>query len=190
MKHKVVAIIVPVVIVAVVVVGMAVAVTRDSGGSDAMTIDGTSVSQATINQELKAIAKLPDNSTTTAGAVDSRLGAGWLTTRVRAAALVNLLHQHGVKISASQLPKLRKDVEKQYHGLPTSAQDVIAIFNTANTELADVLQTADPTTLLNREMRKLDVSVDPKYGRWVRARALVCPVTGCPAASSASSSGG
>ena len=46
-----------------------------------------------------------------------------------------------------QLPQLRKDVEKQYHGLPTSAQDVIVVFDTANTKLAEKLQSTDPTTL-------------------------------------------
>jgi hypothetical protein len=56
--------------------------------------------------------------------------------------------------------------------------------------LGDALNGADGVSkALKQEMRKLDVSVDPKYGRWVRARAQVCPVTGCPAAS-ASSSGG
>jgi hypothetical protein len=190
MKHKVVSIIVPVVVVAIVVAGTAYAITRDSGGADAMTIDGTSVSQATVNQELQALAKLPDNSVTTPGAVDSRLAAGWLTTRVRAAALENLLHRKGFKIASNELPRLRTAVEGQYPGLPTSAQDVIAVFNAANAKLADQLQTTDPTKLLNREMRKLDVSVDPKYGRWVPAKAEVCAPTGCVAQSTQSSSSG
>jgi len=191
MKYKVVSIIVPVVVVAIVVAGIAYAVSRDSGGADALTVNGQSVSQLTVNQELGALTSLPSITKTTPGAVSSDVGTGWLTSRVAAIAIEQLFADNRVSLTAKQRAKFVKQLRKQYPGLPRSSEAVIVDVTVADSLLSDALGGADGVAAaLTKQMRKLDVSVDPKYGRWVRARAQVCPVTGCPAAASASSSGG
>ena len=196
MKHSittrtVVSIIVPVVVVAIVVAGMAVAVTRDSGGSDAMTIDGTSVSQAKINREFKALASSGVYSPSTSGALTSTDSAQWLTAHVEVVALEKLFAENDVNLTAKQRTALLGQLRKQYSGLPSSAESVLIDLYLANSLLGDKLNGgAAVAAAVTKEVRKLDVTVDPKYGRWVRARAEVCPVAGCAAQSTQSSGSG
>ena len=90
MKHKAISILVPVVVVAVVVGLMAFVVSQDEGGAAALTVDGTSVSQVTINRELAALADTglaatadgQPAKTVAPGALSSNFTASWLTTSV------------------------------------------------------------------------------------------------------------
>jgi hypothetical protein len=190
-KRAVVSIVVSVVVVAIVVAAMAFAVTRDTGGADAITVNGQSVSQATVNQELGALASKKVVTPSTAGAVTADVGTAWLTSHVAAVALEQLFAENDVTLTAKQHAQILQQLRKQYHGLPSSAENVIINVSVANSLLGDKLNGSDGVAkALKKAMQKLDVSVDPKYGRWVRARAQVCPVTGCPAVSAQSSAGG
>jgi hypothetical protein len=85
----------------------------------------------------------------------------------------------------------RDTLPKAFGKVPKTGQDAYITVALGGSKLANALGGDNVSSKeIGREMRQLDVSVDPKYGRWVRARAEVCPVTGCPAASSTSSSGG
>jgi hypothetical protein len=193
MKHRitprsVVAIVVPVVVVAIVVAGMAFAVTRDSGGADAYTIDGKSVSQATINREFDALASNELVSSNTAGSVDSVAGTSWLTTRIRTEGVGILLEDNDLEVTAD----VRAAVREQVPGLdklPQSVQDIVYTFSGGGQLIVDKLGEDGANAALAKVLRTFAISVDPKYGRWVRARAQVCPVTGCPAAADSSAGG-
>lgn len=195
MSHKVLSIVVPVVIVAVVVGVITFVVVSDKGGADAYSVNGVSVSQVTLNNELAgwADSKLPTATTggpitTSTGAVTSEWTALWLTNRIGAAAIGNLLDKRGVAIKDSDKKDVASQLPKRFAKVPESAREIYLTIvvgsNELGTELGDSASAA-----IAREMRHLDVRVDPKYGRWVRARAEVCPWTGCPANTAQPSSG-
>ena len=190
LKSRLPSIVIAVVIVALVVGGIAYAVTRESGGSDALTVNGESVSQATVNNELRALASTNIVPSSTPGAVSATVGTQWLTSRVAVVALQELFADNDVALTAKQRASVLAELRKQYSGLPHSAENVVIDVSVANSLLGDKLNgTAGVSAALTKTMRKLDVSVDPKYGQWVRARAQVCPVTGCPAPAQSSASG-
>lgn len=191
LKTRLPSIIITVVVVALVVGVIAIAVTRGSGGADALTVNGRSVSQATVNNELRALASTEIVPASTPGAVSSAVGAQWLTSRVAAVALEKLFDDNDVSLTAKQRSSVLEELRKQYSGLPSSAENVIIDVSVANSQLGEKLNGTDGVAAaMTKAMQKLDVSVDPKYGRWVRARAQVCPITGCPATSAPSSAGG
>ncbi len=148
MKHSisartVVSIIVPVVVVAIVVGGMAYAVTRDSGGADALTVNGQSVSQVTVNQEIKALTKLPNVTPTSPGAASSDISTGWLTSRVAAVALDQLFVDNHVVLTAAQRTKFVHQLRKQFPGLPQSSENVVIAVSLADSLLSDKLGGSD-----------------------------------------------
>lgn len=191
LKSRLPSIVITVVIVALVVGGIAYAVTRESGGSDALTVNGESVSQATVNNELRALASTNIVPSSTPGAVSADVGTQWLTSRVAVVALQKLFADNDVALTPKQRAAVITQLRKQYSGLPHSAENVVIDVSVANSLLGDKLNgTAGVSAALTKAMRKLDVSVDPKYGRWDRARGQVCPITGCPKAGASTSATG
>jgi hypothetical protein len=195
MKHKALSIVVPVVVVAVVVGVMALFVSQDKGGADALTVDGSSVSQATINRELSAWADsgLAQTATgasakTSSGAISSDFTAAWLTARVTAVAVDNLLERHDLRVRAQDRRDAVSSLPPAITSLPRSAYDTYITALAGYGVLTASL--GDPSSALTREMRRLDVSVAPKYGRWARARGEVCTWTHCVVNSPSSSSTG
>jgi hypothetical protein len=194
MKHKALSIVVPVVVVAVVVGLMVLFVSQDKGGADAMTVDGSSVSQATLNRELSAWADsgLAQTATggsaqTSSGAISSDFTARWLTVRVTAVAVDHLLVRHGLRVTAEDRRAAVSSLPPAITHLPHSVFDTYISAFAGYEILAASL--GDPTDAVDREMRRLDVTVAPKYGRWARARAQVCAWTQCAVSSPSSASG-
>jgi hypothetical protein len=194
MKHRALSIVVPVVVVAVVVGLMVLFVSQDKGGADGMTVDGSSVSQATLNRELSAWADsgLAQTSSggpaqTSSGAISSDFTARWLTVRVTAVAVDHLLARHDLEVSAGDRRVAVSSLPPAINHLPRSVLDLYVRAFAGYGILTASL--GDPTSAVDREMRRLDVTVAPKYGRWSRARAEVCPWTQCAASSPSSESG-
>jgi hypothetical protein len=190
MSRKVLSIVVPVVIVAVVVGVIAFVAIQDKGGADALTVNGRSVSQVTVNNELRALTTIQGNQPSAPGAISSAGSAAWLTNRVTVVAMQEVLHRRGVELTTAELEQGSRQAKKQLPQLPDSAVTPAVVFTLGYSRLTAELGSQDAVTrVLKRQMRLLDVSVDPKYGRWVRARAEVCAWTGCPSAQSSSDSG-
>jgi hypothetical protein len=195
-KRAIVSIVVSVVVVALVVAAMVFAVTRDTGGSDALTVNGRSVSQGTINRELdgwvaSGLANSNGSISNSDGSVTAGFSAIWLTNRVGAIAIEKLMREHRVSITTKERTAALEAQPKAFGELPETGQDSYITVLLGSTKLAAKLGGGDVSSkAIAREMRKFDVSVDPKYGRWVPARVQVCPVTGCPAASAQASAGG
>jgi hypothetical protein len=177
-------------LVGVVVVG----VTAGSGfGAVAYTVDGTKVSQQSVNDDLATLADHDTFATQTVaatfratpGAVTSAGAADWLTIEIYRQLGTRRLAAKGVRITAANRKAAVAAVvaqsgpafATQLRALPTDLQD----------RLADVLvlQSALPSSGL----KGADVTVDPKYGFWNAKQGRVCPPTGCPAASASASSG-
>jgi len=193
MKHRitprtVVAIVVPVVVVAIVVAGMAFAVSRDSGGADAYTIDGKSVSQATINREFDVLASNKLVLSNTAGSVSAVAAASWLTTRIRTEGVGILLEDNDLEVTGEVRATVRQQIPN-FEQLPRSIQDIVYTFSGGGQLIVDKLGEDGANAALAKVLRTFAISVDPKYGRWVPARAEVCPVTGCPAAADSAAGG-
>jgi hypothetical protein len=195
MKHKAVSIVVPVVVVALVVGLMALFVSQDKGGADALTVDGSSVSQATINRELSAWADsgLAQTATgapakTSSGAISADFTALWLTARITGVAVDHVLARHNLRVTAADRREAVSSFPPAITHLPRSAFDTyigaVAGYGVLTTSLGD------PSKAIDREMRRLDVSIAPKYGRWARARAEVCTWTHCVVSSQSSASTG
>jgi hypothetical protein len=194
MKHKAVSIVVPLVVVAVIVGLMALFVSQDKGGAAALTVDGSSVSQATLNRELSAWADsgLAQTATggpakTSSGAISSDFTARWLTVRVTGVAVERLLARHDLEVTAEDRRVAVSSLPPALTHLPRSVFDTYISAFAGYGVLASSL--GDPTSALAREMRRLDVTVAPKYGRWARARAEVCAWTQCAVSSPSSASG-
>ena len=196
MSRKVLSIVVPVVVVAIVVGVITFVVVQDKGGADAYSVDGVSVSQVTVNNELAGWADSKLASTAAGGpiasapgAITSEWSALWLTNRIGATAIGNLLAKRGIEIKDSDKQDVTSQLPKKFSELPKSARDVYFTVVVGSSKLGAELGDG-ASAAIAREMRRLDVSVDPKYGRWVRARAQVCAWTGCPSASAQSSGSG
>jgi len=185
MRARLPSIAVAVAVVVIVVAVIAVAVTRDGGGADALTVNGQSISQATLNHELDQLAasEVFGPVSQSPGSVSSKFAAQWLTQRVAMFGIQDVLDDHDLEVSAQQ----RKDTVQQAGDtlgrLPKNLQDVFIDYGAAAAVLAEQLGSdAEVTSAVQGAMRKLDVSVDPKYGFWVRARTQVCAFTGCASA--------
>jgi hypothetical protein len=184
MNARVRSIVISVAVVVVVVVVIAIAVTRDAGGADALTVNGESVSQATINNELDTLAANKLVTTNSQGSVDARSAAQWLTTRVRSIAVTQLVRENDLEITSNERDQVRSQLPAGFGKLPRATQQLVVDYSAGGLLLTDKLGEDATTTALVKAVRKLDIGVDPKYGRWNPARAEVCPPVGCAPASS------
>jgi len=166
-------------VVVVVVAVIAVVVTRDGGGADAYTVDGRSVSQKTVSQELSVLVANELVTSNGNGSVDARAAAQWLTTRIRSSAVRQLLETNDLELTATDRSQIRDQLPAGFARLPQATQDLVLVFSAGGQLLVDELGEGGANEALAEVARGFDVSVDPKYGRWVRARAEVCPPLGC-----------
>jgi hypothetical protein len=188
----------PLVLVSIVVVlclvGAVVAGVAAGSGSGAVAyrVDGTQVSQATIDRELswfatspavaKGVAAQGQTLRRSQGSINSELSASWLTQRIEVDVLRSQAKRSKVKVSDALRARIAKQVAGQVKGAPTSVRDYFVDLNAYVNVLGFASQT-DLSTFLGKAFAKSDVTVDPRYGTWHPTRG-VCPPSGCPAAAS------
>jgi hypothetical protein len=183
----------PLIFVAVVTVIclVAVAVAAVAAGVDgsavAYRVNGTEVSQATVDHELKWLAgsssvkkNLKQQGVTLSnsdGSVNAGFAASWLTQRITVALLRQAAARRDVKVSSSARSSARKTLAKTLEGAPGHLLDTAVDYGLYQKALG--LDTeAKASAFLTAALRKADVSVDPRYGSW-NPRQGVCPPTGC-----------
>jgi hypothetical protein len=187
-------------VIGVIVVGVTAG---SSFGAVAYSVDGTKVSQQTVNDDLKALAGHPTLAKdffgvnpfkTTDGAVASSGAASWLTLRVeldvlRSSTVTKPTAAELQQARSSTLSQLQSDanIHREFLALPRAMQDAIVEINLY---AAAAQNSSAQSRQITRAFRHAHVTVDPKYGFWNAKRLTVCPPTGCPAASGTSSSGG
>ncbi len=191
MKRRLPMILVAVVAVLAVAGAIAAGVAAGVGFSPvAYRVNGTEVSQTTIDQELSWIAGSPaikanieqqgGTLSNTDGSITSVLAANWLSQRIEG----ELLHQEAARrkvvVTDAARAKARKQIEQQVKGAPTSLRDALTDYNVYLAAL-DV-SSSDLGSFISAAAKRSDISVDPRYGFW-NPRRGVCPPTGCASSS-------
>jgi hypothetical protein len=176
--------------VAVVVAVLAVAVSSDGGGSTALSVNGTEVSRARLNDELAAwsgsapIARsYRDNKlelSRSDGSINTLGAAQWIAFRIRGAAVEQELERRGLDVSDNDRDTARRSLGKRF--LRTLSDDTAATLvqaQAAENVLFDELGEDGAIQAIRRHLRHADVAIDPRYGVWNTRRLGVCTPVRC-----------
>jgi hypothetical protein len=172
-------------VIGVVVAAVAIAASGVDASPVAYRVNGTEVSQKTIDHELKWLASnsqvekaiQQQGGTTTDASISSAFTANWLNQRIQVDLLRDAAAEKGATVPAAKRRSLQQQVAKRYPHAPESARDVIVDQN-AYLEALGITTEQQQSDVLGPALRKADISVDPRYGRW-NPRQGVCPPTGC-----------
>jgi hypothetical protein len=185
-----------VVVVAVVVVLLV----TGRGNSTAVTIDGDAISQSTVNNDLASLAgnaelraNFESGGQTLAradGSVSSDFTSTYLTRIVEARAINDELERRDLTIDPHDRAQLSKQAAKSLEGLTGHAQDVLLTTALGSQKLTDELGADAADAAIAKAVRRLQVSVDPRYGFVDRRTGQVCAPTGCSGQGSAATPGG
>jgi hypothetical protein len=178
-----------VVVVGLVAAGVAIAASGVGGGSVAYRVNGTKVSQDTIDNELSWLAGTPtvknsvkqQGGTISGSSLDSTVAAGWLTQRIQTDLLRQGAARQHVAVPADARTQLHQQLTKRYPNAPASAIDVLVGGN-AYVSALGLDTSAKQSAFFQAALRRSNITVDPRYGRWNPAQG-VCPPTGCAPAS-------
>jgi hypothetical protein len=182
-----------VVVICLVAAGVAIAATGVSGSAVAYSVNGTKVSQNTVNDELdwlsgnRALAKsLQQQGTTLSssdGSITSSVTASWLSQRIQVELLRQGAAKKGVTIPAASRKRLLQQAAKRYPHAPDSARETLVDGN-AYLQALGLTTQAKQSAFFTAAVRRADVTVDPRYGRW-NPNQGVCPPTGCSSSATA-----
>jgi hypothetical protein len=170
----------------VVVIGAGVAVTATDLSPKGLTVDGHTISQRDIEDDLDSIAhsgQLDQNAPgaqTTKGSVSGAVSAGWLTRLVQTRVILGELRRQGITLTDAARAKLEKSAGGQLDGLSDGVKRTLLDYNLGLQKLQDKLGQDGVGTALNRALQRAKVSIDPRYGRWNRQQRVVCAPSGCP----------
>jgi hypothetical protein len=166
------------------VVGVAVLAVAAGGSALAYKVNGTQVSQRTVDAQLDEIANAKGVNASvrpTDGSVTSQVTATILTNRILRDLLRDAADRKGVKLSDADRKAGEQSATSQLGNnpaqVPASYRKVIA----ETYAYANALGFTDNTALgqfVGRQIKRADIYVNPKYGFW-NPRRGVCPPTGC-----------
>jgi hypothetical protein len=171
----------------------------------AYQVNGTKVSQASVDQDLKALADthyqtkikqvFSAAAVTTDGAVSSSFTATWLDLQIRNELFRQALEKAKVSVGTAEKEKQRAVIDAliaqnglnfKVADLPTPLEDAL-LKNYAYPVALGLTTEAKVAAFFQAALRTADIRIDPRYGRWSPTHG-VCAPTGC--ASSASTGGG
>jgi hypothetical protein len=184
-------------LIGVVVAGVAIAASGVGGSAVAYAVNGTEVSQATVDHQLKEIADRRNvknvaalfgtPATATKGSTSSSTTATWLTIQIRRELYRQAAAKANVKVSDADRAAVRRAFDQQLQSgnapfrvadLPRSVQDAL-LDVLAYPAALRLTSNAANNAFVTRAVRRSDISVDPRYGRWNARQAAVCAPTGC-----------
>jgi hypothetical protein len=149
-------------------------------GATAIRVGDESVSAETVNRELSQWADFEQaNARSTNGALTSRAGTTITTQIVYQLLIEQYLDRKGEQVTAADRANARDAVAQspEFAKLPESFRERFLGRQSTFNALTRLVGVDDQGTaelqLLQREARRTDVTVDPAYGRWAPARALV-----------------
>ena len=166
------------------VVGVSIAAVAAGGSALAYSVNGTRVSQQTINDQLDDLAntKATTGASKTEGSISSQAAAQVLTINIVRDVLRDAAERQGKTVTDQDRKQARSSVASQLSGYPASYVDVAVDVQA----YGDALGLQDSNALnafLVRQFRTADVQVNPRYGTW-HPRKGVCPPTGCTSTAS------
>ena len=158
-----------------------------SGSAVAFSVNGTKVSQSTVDRELdwlagnqSVAANVKQQGLTLSnsdGSVNAVVTASWLNQRIQAELLRQAAEKKGVAVSAATRTKLQEQAKTRYPKAPESARRVIVDYNAYLNALGITTQ-EQQNAFATTALRRADVRVDPRYGTWTKTQG-VCPPVGC-----------
>ena len=163
------------------VIGVSVLAVAAGGSALAYEVNGTRVSQQTVDNQLDEFA---DNKglgevSHSPGSVDSKITAQVLTVNIVLQLVRDAAERRGVEVTDADRDQARTIIGTQldkypasYQALQRELQSYFVALGLDSTEKASAFVTPLVT--------KADVRVDPKYGFW-NPRYGVCAPTGCSA---------
>jgi hypothetical protein len=197
MKRRLPTSLVSVVIVLCVAAAAVAAVAAGVDGSPVgYSVNGTKVSQATVDDQLKELADrhaktaietlFQHSLATTDGAVSSQAAATWIDFQIRNELFRQAAARAKVTVSAAERTDLAKAIDAQLQtqnakfrlaDLPPTLRTAFVDSNAYQAALK--LDTnAKLSAFLAKAFRTADVTIDPRYGTW-NPRQGVCPPSGC-----------
>jgi hypothetical protein len=170
------------------VVGVSIAAVAAGGQAFAYKVNGTRVSQSTVDDLLDDLAdtKATEQASSTDGSIDARATAQVLNLSIARELLRDAAARRDVDVTDADRAKVRSAVEQELKGYPASYVDLVVDLQAHLAALGLTDQTQQ-STFVARLFRRGDVYVNPRYGTWRGAKG-VCPPTGCASLSTGSSS--
>jgi len=178
-----------VVLVVLCLVGVAVLGVAAGGSAVAYEVNGTRTSQHDFDQQLDDIVGTEQGKSQSQsdGSINSATAARVLQSNIVLELLRNEADAKGVKVTADDRANAKQQIGSQLEGAPASYQKLqTEIF--ARVIALGLDTDAKVSAFLSRAVRKADIYVNPRYGRW-SPKFGVCPPTGCVTAGAASGSG-
>jgi hypothetical protein len=173
------------VVIVLCVVGVAIVAVAAGGSALAYEVNGTRVSQRTVNDQLDALAnnELAKSQSHTQGSLDSVTTARLLNTNIIRDLLRNAVNDRNVTVSdadrSTGTATARASLGANYSRLPSGYRQLITDLYTYTSALG-LKDDTSVNSFLSKQISKADVHVNPKYGFW-NPRYGVCPPTGCQA---------
>jgi hypothetical protein len=176
------------------VVGVAILAVAAGGSALAYQVNGTRVSQQTVDDQLKDIAESKGVNASvrpTPGSVNSTVAATILTNNILRDLLKDAADRKGVKLTAADKAAGTSSVKSQlganFDRVPASYRDVLVeTYGYANA--LGLTGSSALSSFAAREVKHADIYVNPRYGHW-NPKFGVCPPTGCQALSQSPSGG-
>ena len=177
------------VVIVLCLVGVSIAAVAAGGSALAYKVNGNSTSQSTIDGQLDDLAHsdVAKQASTTPGSIDSRASAQLLTLNIVNDLLADEVARKGVTVTDADRQQARTNLASSLQGYPDSYVN-LAVDVQANAAALGFTDSAALNSFLTPRIRRADVYVNPRYGRW-SPRFGVCPPTGCASIASQSSGG-
>jgi hypothetical protein len=173
------------------VVGVSVLAVAAGGSAMAYSVNGTRVSQQTVDDQLDSLAHndLAKNESHTSGSIDSTTTAQLLNTNIIRDLLRDAVDSRGVKVTdadrSAGAATARASLGDNYAKLPASYRSMITDLYSSTSALG-LKDATSINAFLAKRIPKADVHVNAKYGFW-NPRYGVCPPVGCQALSQGTS---
>jgi hypothetical protein len=168
-------------------VGVSVLAVAAGGSALAYEVNGTRVSQQTVDDQLNELADnaLAKNQSHTPGSIDSTTTAQLLNTNIIRDLLRDAVDDQGAKVTdadrSAGKQAARTSLGANYSKLPADYRQLITDIYTYTNALG-LKDTAAINSFLAKRISKAKVHVNPRYGFW-NPRVGVCPPVGCQALS-------
>ena len=165
-------------------VGVSILAVAAGGSALAYEVNGSRVSQDTVDSMLHDIADSVKGSQTVSqseGSVSSQVSSQVLTTSILRDVLRDAAHRRGKELTAADRAAGTATAKTQLGAnasqVPESYRNIV-VETYAYANALGLTSTDALNTFVTRELKRTDVYVNPRYGTW-NPRYGVCPPTGC-----------
>jgi len=169
-------------------IGVGILVFAEGGSALAYEVNGHRMSQQNFDQQLGDIVhtKAGAAQSHSNGTIDSTTAAQVLQSNIVLEILKSAAERKGVTVTQADRNAARQQIGSQLDAAPDSYRN-LSVELYAHLAALGLSSSAKINAFLNREIKRADIYVNPRYGTW-NPRFGVCPPTGCLTAGSGSGS--